>query len=167
MHLSTSNVFHFQRLRAGYSFDITMAIFEKSFTLESALSSSSQKLLSVEDKIEMRVCVCVRTTTQYSSCALGMRDAATTSSQVQQLHIDRYLTSRSSHGIQKQTVFGYAVAPCQLDPIPAVQPKQWLSVRTRTSLKSSRDSMSKTVFPPRCMLSTPMAYPSCWLKSQS
>mmetsp|Transcript_3806 Transcript_3806/g.9198 ORF Transcript_3806/g.9198 Transcript_3806/m.9198 type:complete len:92 (+) Transcript_3806:82-357(+) len=58
MHLSTSIVFHFQRLRAGCSFDITMAIFEKSFTLESTLSSSSQKLLSVEDKIEMHVCMC-------------------------------------------------------------------------------------------------------------
>lgn len=55
----------------------------------------------------------------------------------------------------------YAVAPCQLDPIPAVQPKQWLSVRMRTSLKSSRESMSKTVLPPAWMLSTPIAYPSC------
>jgi len=51
----------------------------------------------------------------------------------------------------------YAVAPCQLDPIPAVQPKQWLSVRIRTSLRSSRESMSKTVLPPLWMLSTPTA----------
>ena len=45
--------------------------------------------------------------------------------------------------------YSSAVAPCQLLPIPAVHPKQWLSVRIRTSTSSSRDSISNTVFPPR------------------
>ena len=67
-------------------------------------------------------------------------------------------------------MFYYAVAPCQLEPIPAVQPKQWLSLRIFVSSNSSNDSISKTVLQSPsllCILSAPISYPNCWLKSQS
>ena len=58
-------------------------------------------------------------------------------------------------------IYSSAVAPCQLDPIPAVQPKQWLSVKIRVSIKSVRDSISNTLFPPLLTPLTPTGIPSC------
>ena len=42
-------------------------------------------------------------------------------------------------------VFHYSSFPDQLDPLPAVQPKQWLSVEISMSSRSEKESMSKTV----------------------
>src|SRR6185437_1244777 len=51
--------------------------------------------------------------------------------------------------------------PPQLEPAPAVQPKQWLPVAIDFSASSVKDSISQTVFPPGVSRS------SIWLKSQS
>ena len=53
------------------------------------------------------------------------------------------------------------MVPCQLEPDPAVQPKQWLPVCILAEVSSSRDERSQTVD----LADSGIA--SAWLKSQS
>ena len=56
----------------------------------------------------------------------------------------------------------HAVAPWQLEPSPAVQPKQWHAVATRAPGSPASEARSKTVRAP-----DGSGRSSCWLKSQS
>jgi hypothetical protein len=73
----------------------------------------------------------------------------------------KFSTNAVNRAGPKQS-FNHAVVPWHEEPIPAVHPKQWLSVAMADPTRSSSDSRSKTVRP-----GPTMCVASCWLKSQS
>mmetsp|Transcript_3133 Transcript_3133/g.6627 ORF Transcript_3133/g.6627 Transcript_3133/m.6627 type:complete len:218 (+) Transcript_3133:199-852(+) len=68
------------------------------------------------------------------------------------------------HASRRAERVAYAtVVPCQLEPIPAVHPKQWFPDATRSPVKSSNELSSKIEARPGAC----KGIASAWLKSQS